>query len=159
MDYRYHPEIEGLKVNEDGSEVLLNETPVVVRIRKSGNHPFRFITCKSKTIGMARLILECWQGMPPIPRLTAKHKDGDYGNYHYKNLEWGNIGGNPKNPSKLPPNAEVQILRMSADGMRDSEIAKEFGVSRNAIHNLKKRIEKRENGKNAECKDIFNKEV
>ena len=24
MEYRYHPIIEGLKVNEDGSEVLLN---------------------------------------------------------------------------------------------------------------------------------------
>ena len=29
-EFRYHPEIEGLKINEDGSEIFLNEQRVEI---------------------------------------------------------------------------------------------------------------------------------
>ncbi len=141
-EYRYHPEIEGLKVNEDGSEVLFNETPQTIKVRKSGNHPFRFIYFSGHTIGIARLVLECWSGMPPIPKLTAKHKDGDYTNYHYTNLQWGANGGNAKNPPKLNPEQKAEVLAKIKAGKCDSEIAKEYGVSRNAIFNIRKKQQK-----------------
>ncbi|MGV4413842.1 hypothetical protein [Chryseobacterium sp. T1] len=144
MEYRYHPEIEGLKVNEDGSSVLLNDAPVVIKVRKSGNHPFRYIYLNSHTIGIARLILECWTGMPPIPRLTAKHKDGDYTNYHYSNLEWGNVGGNSKNPPKLTPELEDEIMAKSAQGVSDCELARQYTLARSTIQKLKKRYSKRQ---------------
>lgn len=146
-NYKYHPEITGLKTNEDGTEVLLNEVPVDIKIRKSGNHPFRFFYYKGNQIGLARLILECWKDMPPIPKMTAKHIDGDYSNYHYTNLEWGNRGGNAKYPPKLTPTAEAEILEKSKAGLSDSEIAREYDVTRNAIYNFKKRINNRQNKK------------
>lgn len=144
MNYRYHPEIDGLKVNEDGSKVLLNETSVDIKVRKSGNHPFRYIYLNGHTIGIARLVLECWTGMPPIPRLTAKHKDCDYTNYHYSNLEWGNIGGNSKNPPKLTPELEKEIMEKSKQGISDCELARQYGLARSTIQKLKKRINNRE---------------
>lgn len=141
-EFRYHPEIEHLKVNEDGSEILLNDSEMEVKVRKSGYHPFRFIYYKGNQIGVARLVLECWQGMPPIPKLTAKHKDGDYTNYHHENLEWANVGGNSKYPPKLNPEQKKEILKKIEAGKGDSAIAKEYGVSRNAIFNLRKKQEK-----------------
>ncbi|TDX86215.1 helix-turn-helix domain-containing protein [Epilithonimonas xixisoli] len=140
--FRYHPEIEGLKVNEDGSQVLLNESPVEIKIRKSGNNPFKFWIFKGQQIGLARLVMECWNGMPPTPKLSAKHIDGDYKNYHYSNLQWGANGGNSKNPAKLNPTQRAQVLTKIEAGISDSEIAREYGVSRNAIFNLRKKEEK-----------------
>lgn len=141
-EFRYHPEIEGLKVNETGSEVFLNETELQIRVKKSGNHPFRYVYFKGNMIGVARLVIECWSGMPPIPKLTARHIDGDYTNYHHSNLEWANVGGNSKNPAKLNPAQKIEILEKIKSGTGDSEIAKEYGVSRNAIFNLRKKQEK-----------------
>ena len=142
-EYRYHPEIEGLKVNEDGSEVLFNETPQTIKVRKSGNHPFRFIYFNGKTSGIARLVLECWSGMPPIPRLTAKHKDGDYTNYHYSNLDWANVGGNSKYPPKLTPDLEREIMEKHNAGTSTCELARQYDVARNTIQKLIKRFNKR----------------
>lgn len=141
-EYRYHPEINGLKVNQDGSKILLNEVPVDLKIRKNGKNPFRFLLYKGNQIGLARLILECWNGMPPEPRLTAKHIDGDYTNYNYKNLQWGTNGGNSKNPPKLNPKQTKEVLQKISEGVGDSAIAKDYGVTRNAIFNLRKKQEK-----------------
>lgn len=142
-EYRYHPEIEGLKTNENGTEVLLNENPQQIKVRKSGNHPFRYIYLGGHTIGIARLVLECWQGMPPIPKLTAKHKDGDYSNYHYSNLEWANVGGNSKFPPKLTPELEEEIMEKHKKGISTCELARQYDVARNTIQKLIKRTEKR----------------
>ena len=141
-EFRYHPEIAGLKVNEDGSEILLNETKLEIKVRKSGRHPFKFIYYKSNQIGLAKLILECWKGMPPEPKLTAKHINGDHENYHYTNLHWNANGGNAKYPSKISPEQKKEILKKIEDGKGDSEIAREYGVTRNAIFNLRKKQEK-----------------
>lgn len=141
--YRYHPEIEGLKVNEDGSEVLLNETAVAIKVMKSGNHSHRYVYLKGSKIAIAKLVLECWKEMPPVPKLTAKFKDGDYTNYHYQNLEWANVGGNSKFPPKLTPELEDEIMKKSDEGISDCELARQYNVARNTIQKLKKRYNKR----------------
>jgi transposase-like protein len=48
-------------------------------------------------------------------------------------------GGNAKNPPKLNPEQKEEILKKVAEGRGDSEIAREYGVSRNAIFNLRKK--------------------
>lgn len=141
-EFRYHPEIEGLKVNEDGSQIFLNDQEIPVKIRKSGNHPFRFVYIMGKTVGISRLILECWRELSPTPKHIAKHIDGDFTNYHHINLEWGNPGGNSKYQSKLNAQKESEILEKINAGKCDSEIAKEYGVTRNAIFNLRKKLQK-----------------
>ncbi|SKB63422.1 hypothetical protein SAMN05660477_00386 [Soonwooa buanensis] len=141
MQYRYHPEIEGLKTNEDGSSVFLNDAPVVIKVRKSGNHPFRYIYLKGNVIGIARLVLECWDGMPPIPRLTAKHVDGDYTNYHYSNLEWGNVGGNPT-VNKLKKSQVEEILQKHQEGIGVCELGRQYKVRHSTIQNVIKNHKK-----------------
>lgn len=143
-EYRYHPEITGLKVNQNGTQVIFEEKEQEVKVRKSGNHPFRFIYIKGHVLGIARLVLECWKGMPPIPKLTAKHIDGDYANYHYENLEWANVGGNSKFPPKLTPQLENEIMSKHRDGVSTCELAREYKVARNTIQRLIKRVNKRE---------------
>lgn len=142
MEYRYHPEIEGLKINEDGTEVFLFEKPVIIKVRKSGNHPFRFFYYKGSQIGLARLVLECWNGIADHPKLTAKYIDGNHNNYHHSNLYWSNNGGNSKYPPKINPDQKKEIFQKINDGISDSIIAREYGVSRNAIFNLRKKQEK-----------------
>lgn len=138
-EFRYHPEIKGLKVNEDGSEVLMNDMPVVLKERNRGKQPFRFFYYKDYQIGLAKLVLECWDGMAPEPQLTAKHIDCDYNNYHHKNLYWGTSGGNSKFPPKLTEDQKKEILEKFKTGQNDTEIAKEYGVSRNAISKFRKK--------------------
>ena len=144
-EFRYHPEIKGLKVNEDGSEVLMNDLPVVLKERNRGKHPFRFFYYKDYQIGLAKLVLECWQGMAPEPRLTAKHIDCDYTNYHHENLRWGTSGGNSKYPPKLTEDQKKEIFKKIATGMSDPAIAKEYNVCKTVIRNI--RIKETKDGK------------
>lgn len=138
-EYRYHPEIEGLKVNEDGSDILLNEQPVelIVRIDK-----FKYITYKSKVISLSRLILECWVGMAPEPKLIAKHKDLDQSNFHYSNLEWSLRGGNPMFPTKLTKKQEQEIIEKYKSGTSLNKLHQEYSI---AVTTVKKVIKRHEN--------------
>jgi hypothetical protein len=136
-EFRYHPEIKGLKVNEDGSEVLMNDLPVVLKERSRGKHPFRFFYYKDYQIGLAKLVLECWQGLAPEPRLTAKHIDCDYTNYHHENLRWGASGGNSKYPPKLTEDQKNEIIEIIENGIDITLIAKMYGVSKSTIRKIK----------------------
>lgn len=136
-EFRYHPEIKGLKVNEDGSEILMNDSLVVLKERNRGKHPFRFFYYKDHQIGLAKLVLECWQGLAAEPKLTAKHIDGDYTNYFHENLRWGTSGGNSKFPPKLNEDQKKEILEMIENKIDVSLIAKMYGVSKTAIQRLK----------------------
>jgi hypothetical protein len=140
-EFRYHPEIKGLKVNEDGSEVLMNDLPVVLKERNRGKHPFRFFYYKDHQIGLAKLVLECWQGLAPEPRLTAKHIDCDYTNYHHDNLRWGASGGNSKYPPKLTEDQKNDIVKIMKLETDTSLIANKYGVSKTAIRRLKSKNE------------------
>ncbi|WP_234111398.1 hypothetical protein [Chryseobacterium sp. R2A-55] len=138
-EYRYHPEIEGLKVNEDGSEVIWNENPVKIKVRDKGSerHAHRFFYFKNKQIGLAKLVLECWKGVTPDPQLMPKHIDEDHNNYHYSNLMWGPKGGNKKFSPKLSMTQTAEILEKLKGGQSGNSLAKEYGVTRTAIYQLR----------------------
>ena len=140
-NYRYHPEIKGLKVNEDGSEILLNDDEVILKIREKGEgrHNTRFYYYKGKQIGLAKLVLECWKGPTPDQNLKPRHIDGDHSNYHYTNLEWGSQGGNEKFSPKLSKTQESEILEKLKNGKTGYSLAKEYGVTRGAIYQLRKK--------------------
>lgn len=145
MEFRYHPEIEGLKVNEDGSEILLNDKPIAIRQRKTGKHPFRYIPYRQKSIGVAKIVLECWKGLAPELGLTARHKDGDYTNYHYTNLEWGKNGGNSSIQLKLTPELEREIIKKTKEGLTIIEISKLLGVSNRTVGRVRERNKNKQN--------------
>lgn len=136
-DFRYHPEIEGLKVNENGSEVFLNENPVIIKVRDKGNHLSRFFYYKNKQIGLAKLVLECWEGLAPEPNQRAIHKNNDHTDYHYKNLKWGLKAGNTKFPQKLTKEQKTEIFEKLEAGQSGYSLAKEYGVTRGAIYQMK----------------------
>lgn len=135
-EYRYHPEVDGLKVNENGTKAFLSETQMEIKVRKRGKHPFHFVYYKGSQISVARLVLECWKGLPDHPKQIANHIDGNQQNFHHSNLEWGKWGGNAKYPS-LSPDAEKEILAKLEQGFSVLQIAREHGVSRRTIYNIK----------------------
>lgn len=65
MAYRYHPEIEGLKVNEDGSEVIYCGESLSINQLKSTTRkdPMKYVYFNSKTCSVAKLVCESWHGM------------------------------------------------------------------------------------------------
>lgn len=138
-EFRYHPEIEGLKVNEDGSEIILNEQKVEVVERQD---KFKHIYYKNKIVGVSRLILECWVGIAPEPKLVAKHKDLDQSNFHYTNLEWGTRGGNAKCPTKLTKKQEMEIVEKYKAGVSLNKLHQEYSI---ALTSVKKVIKRNEN--------------
>lgn len=94
MAYRYHPEIEGLKVNEDGTEVILNGDPLEVKLierksRAKSDTPYVVFFGRAHSVG--KLVCEAWNGMADNPRWCASRKDRNKG-YHYTNLEWKPCG-------------------------------------------------------------------
>lgn len=141
--YRYHPEIEGLKINEDGSEILMNESLVTLRTKNDRTHSLRYINYKNKRIGIARLILESWTGLAPRLNMIPKHRDGDYTNYHYSNLQWGNVGGNSKYPPKLLNDVEKEVLKAIEANVPVPDISNRYNISERSIYKLiKKQKEK-----------------
>lgn len=88
MAYRYHPEIEGLKVNEDGSEVILNgQAQHIWTFDRPGGQKKIQVNMIGREFSVRRLVCECWNGMPENPRWTASKKDR-FGGLHYSNLHW-----------------------------------------------------------------------
>ena len=143
-NYRYHPEIKGLKVNEEGSEVFLNDEEVILKIRENGEgrNNTRFYYYKGKQIGLAKLVLECWKGLAPEPNQRAIHINNDQTDYHHENLKWGPKAGNTKFPPKLTKEQKEEILAKLQAGQSGNSLAIEYGVNRNTIYQLKKKEQK-----------------
>ncbi len=135
--YRYHPEIDGLKVNEDGSVIYRNEEEVTLKERNNGSHISKYFYFKGKQIGLAKLVLECWKGLAPEPSQRAIHINNDQTDYHHENLKWGPKAGNTKFPPKLTKEQKVEILEKLNAGQSGNSLAIEYGVTRNAIYQLK----------------------
>jgi len=153
MAYRYHPEIEGLKVNEDGSSVLCcGETLEVKEAnRKERNTDLKYVYFKGRSNSVAKLVCECWNGMADNPRWCATRIEKSKG-FHYTNLEWKPCGFNPKMGTK-----EVKRSSLSQLSKKDVEkiekrlekgdtlkaIAKDFNTSDMSISRIKKKMNKK----------------
>lgn len=136
-EYRYHPEIEGLKVNEDGTEVFLHDKPVELKKkRRPSGYIYRYFFYKKYQIGLAKIVLECWKGLADNKSLTAIHIN-DVNNFHYSNLKWGKKAGNNRFPQKLTEDQKTEILEKLAQGQQGAVIAREYNVNKNAIYQLK----------------------
>ena len=92
MAYKYHPEIEGLKINENGTAVLRFGNPLVIKQNKAHN----YVLIHGKQYRIIRLICECWQGMAENPRWIATKIDKNKA-LHYDNVVWMSKGKKAKN--------------------------------------------------------------
>lgn len=93
MQFRYHPIIENLKVNEDGSQLLLGDKELKIFVHKLPHmkRDRRVVRIYSKTINTIRLVCECWHGSAPTGEHAARRIDEKKGD-HYSNLTWGKKG-------------------------------------------------------------------
>src|SRR5690606_21897336 len=93
MEFRYHPILEGLSVNEDGTEILMNGESLSIKTYqpKHTRIPVRMVDIGRKKVSVPRLVLETWQGMPENLDCAARRHDERKGD-HYTNLYWGRKG-------------------------------------------------------------------
>ena len=91
--FRYHPVVEGLKVNEDGTSIIYKGEEVISKTydRKNNSIPIQMVTVASKSVTVMRLVCECWHGMSDNLGFVVKKVDPEKGN-HYANLCWSKQG-------------------------------------------------------------------
>lgn len=91
--FRYHPIIEHLKINEDGTVIELNGTPMNIKEQTLPHlrRPRKIVYVGAKTVNTIRLVCEAWHGIAPSGEHAARRVDEDKGD-HYSNLCWGKKG-------------------------------------------------------------------
>lgn len=153
--FRYHPEIEGLKVNEDGSEVVyLGESLKVTKAeRTERKNDVRYVCFKNRVHSIAKLVCECWNGMSENPRWCATRKIKAKG-FHYTNLFFAPCGTNPERKnakdakryksSKIKEKDIPIIEGRIRKGETLKAIAKDYNTSDMSISRIKKRMIKNE---------------
>lgn len=150
MAYRYHPEIEGLKVNEDGTEVLYYGKHLAIKPvnRKSRECDTFIVKIRRRVFTVAKIVCECWNGMADNPRWCATRKVKENG-FHYTNLYFAPCGTNPamgtkkvkrSSLSKLTPTDVKNIEERIAQGDVLKQIANDYKVSDMTISRIKKRM-------------------
>ncbi|WBX72925.1 hypothetical protein PG913_08415 [Tenacibaculum pacificus] len=151
MAYKYHPEIEGLKVNEDGTQVLycgelLEVNTLNRKIRKSD---MLYVYFNRKTYSVAKLICEAWRGMADNPRWYATRKIKANG-FHYTNLFWAPCGTNPEakkkargTRSKIKKEDVPVIEKRLKKGETLKRIASDYNTSDMSISRIKKNMNNR----------------
>lgn len=153
MAYRYHPEIEGLKVNEDGTEVRYRNEVLEVKDmeRTERATDFKYINLNGGVFSIAKLVCECWNGMSENPRWCATRKVKEDG-FHYRNLEWKPRGFNPQRGtgkvkrsslSNLTQEDIAKIEKRIKKGDTLRSIAADYATSDMSISRIKKKMQKR----------------
>ncbi|MDI5894362.1 hypothetical protein [Flavobacterium algoritolerans] len=150
MEYRYHPIIESLKISEDGSEILMNGSPVTI----SSDHPEhmrnprKLVRFGKKNVNVIRLVCEAWHGISPTGEHAARRVDEEKGD-HYSNLFWGKKGmtlssakGVVQPTLKMTPEVYANVMKRSKkESIR--AILKELDISENRFYQYrKKHVEK-----------------
>lgn len=80
-----------VKVSPDGTSILVNGVEVnqhVVRKRKRGASPFRYVSVKGRSVAVHRLVAMAYVPNPNGYKLVV-HMDTDTLNNHHSNLQWG----------------------------------------------------------------------
>jgi hypothetical protein len=110
MEFRYHPIIEELKINEDGSQIYFKDELLRITINdKTRKNPTLKVSFNSRKYSVAKLVCETWNGLREHTGLFASKIEG-LSNYHYTNLEW-----------KESPNTGVKMFnqKLSAEDVKD----------------------------------------
>ncbi|MGE4345900.1 MAG: hypothetical protein AB7D46_00655 [Flavobacteriaceae bacterium] len=155
MEFRHHPILEGLKINEDGSEIIyLGEKLNPMKMNRTARPTAtKIVNFEGRTISVARLVCEAWHGLAPDRDHNAtriKEEDG----FHYKNLFWAKKGVNPNydkikfprvKSSKVPEDRIPEVVERLKKGETLRSIATDFETSDMSISRIKKRYVKNQN--------------
>lgn len=152
MEFRWHPILEGLKVNEDGSVIIYQGQQLSIKTQKLAHtrKERKIVNFNRKTVHTIRLVLESWVGMPENKSYAARRVDENAGD-HYSNLYWGKAG---MTKSSVIGHAGVEASRKidleklneietrRANGEKLTDILKEIDASNTAYYRAKKRYGK-----------------
>lgn len=151
MQHRYHPIIEGLKVNEDGSEILMNGQPVIIVSDHPAHmrNPRKIVRFGKKNVTVIRLVIEAWHSLAPTGEHAARRIDEQAGD-HYSNLFWGKKGmtlssakGVVQPTLKMTPEVYATIMKRSKKESIRS-ILKELDISENRFYQYRKKHVKKD---------------
>ncbi len=146
MAYKYHPEIESLKVNEDGTKVMYCGDSLEVRSanRSERKTALKYVYFLGRTHSIAKLVCECWNGMSENPRWYATRRVKAKG-FHYTNLFFAPCGTNPEarnakrgTRSKITVADVPNIEKRLRSGETLAAIAKDYNTSDMSIHRIRK---------------------
>jgi hypothetical protein len=149
MAFRYHPEIEGLKVNENGTSVLyLGETLEVRKAnRTERKNDLCYVYFKGSMYSIAKLVCECWNGMAENPRWCATRRLKAKG-FHYTNLFFAPCGTNPERRnnkrgtrSKITKEDVPVIEKRLKAGETLKAIAQDYNTSDMSISRIRKAMQ------------------
>jgi hypothetical protein len=155
MDYRHHPIIEGLKINEDGSSIIyLGKELEPRKINKSGKKKTDtiLVSFNNSVCSVARLVCEAWHGMAENIDFNATRVKNENG-FHYTNLYWAKKGVNPNyhdikfpraKSSKIPESDIPKIVKRLNQGEALNSIALDYNTSDMSISRIKKRYVKKD---------------
>lgn len=148
MAYKYHPEIDGLKINEDGTSVIYQGESLEVRKanRTERKNDLCYVYLKGSMYSIAKLVCECWNGMAENPRWCATRKEKAKG-FHYTNLFFAPRGTNPERKnnkrgtrSKITKEDVPIIKKRLKAGDTLKAIAADYNTSDMSIQRIKKRM-------------------
>ncbi|MGV0854638.1 hypothetical protein ACTS95_08020 [Empedobacter brevis] len=144
--FRYHPVIEGLKVNEDGTEIYLDGSLLSIKVHqlKHTIKPRRIVNIGLKQVTVIRLVCDCWHGLALTGEHAARRIDESKGD-HYTNLYWGKKGMNKSSAAytniKRRKLSEEQFFeiekRQKTELLKD--IVKDYGITEMTFYRHKKK--------------------
>lgn len=144
LQFRYHPIIEGLRINEDGTEIYLKyvRLRVFVNDRNRAN-PTLKVNFNNRAHSVAKLVCEAWIGMSEYSTQRAS-KINELADNHYSNLEWkeGASNGIGIFKQKLSASDIDEIIEFLKSNKKLKEIASIYGVDISTISRIKKRYVK-----------------
>ena len=154
MEFRHHPILEGLKINEDGSEIIyLGEKLNPMKMNRTArNSDTIIVNFDGRTSSVARLVCEAWHGLAPNLDYNATRVEPAKG-FHYKNLFWAKKGVNPNydkikfprvKTSKISEDEIPKIVERLKNGETLKSIAKDYNTTDMSISRIRKRYVKTE---------------
>lgn len=147
-EFRFHPIIEGLKVNEDGSEVIWNDRTVPIKEVYIGEikRARRTVNILSKTVTIGRLVCECFHGLSPDGDYAATMLDKNKGE-HFTNLYWAKRGTliNPNNRRMVTEDDYNAIMKRIEAGETQKEVLRDYPFTKMTFCNYKRKYGKKEN--------------
>lgn len=151
MESRYHPIIEGLRVNEDGTEIIYQGKKLEPKTykRKNNSIPMSVVNINYKNITVMRLVNECWNGMSENLDYITKKINPENGN-HYSNLCWSKQGVGLSHDSSTnfitkPKLSEPEYIKLKKDKPQSESLMaylKRVKISTKAYYTAKKKYEK-----------------
>lgn len=144
MDFRYHPIIKELKINEDGTEIYFKD--VLLRSFENDKNreiPTLKVNFHSRGHSVTKLVCEAWNGIRNHTGQKVSKIDVKAGN-HYSNLEWkeGASNGVGIFKQKLTISDNEEIIELIKAGKKNSEIARLYNVNSATIGRIKNKYVK-----------------